>query len=93
MKYLKTFEDSPTFKTGKYPEKIMGFRGKMFFITTSDDKSPWERQHTTDYDEALRILNRVQSISTSDYCIYEVDFVPLTIDDIELRITSNKYNI
>jgi len=70
-----------------------GFEGIIYYITTNDDKQPWQRQNTTDFDEALRILKRMEEVSISEYCIYKANFKILSKEDIEMYKISSKYNI
>jgi len=81
------------FSSPDYPTEFTGFKGSVYFVTTKDDGKPWERPRYYSIDSALEALERLQKIATSEYCIYESIFQPLTKEEVETRKAGEKYNI
>lgn len=77
----------------EYTNTEVNFNEKVYFISTDDDKKPWERDWTVDIDEAVRRFERIQDITTSNYVIYEADIKTLTKKDIDILKTSKSFNL
>jgi len=82
------------FNEKDYPENITGLQGIRYFISTYDDKQPWLRNRTSDLEEALQLLGKLQEASfNKDFCIYEGNFKVLSKEDIKIRMETRKYNL
>ena len=66
-----------------------------YYICTVDDKMPWQRISASDLPHSLdkmRLLNNANS-EAKRFCIFEGSFKALTSEDVELRLSTKKYNL
>ena len=98
---IKKFNIKEEYTEYVYPEgiddKIKKFNADshiIYYIASLNDKSIFERVSRTSLDEALDLLIKLSNQFPNDnYCIFEGRFKALQKEDIDIYISSKKYNL